>query len=140
MQLPTFESMRELAVTVYDDFQGNNVRSKQFSLFVLDKLARITKKELGNVFMDAALFGSYARGDHDQDSDIDICLILDCEQEEIYSTYRYQTSDEKFNLVYQYGVNIDLIHITNTELHNPTRTITRLIKKEGVFWSKLEKN
>lgn len=50
---------------------------------VLNQIYRGTKTVVGNPLRDVILFGSYARGDYDEESDIDIALIIDLEREEL---------------------------------------------------------
>ena len=46
------------------------------------------------------LYGSYARGDNTEESDIDIMILVDLNQEKIE-----QYSDEISELIYEYNVN-----------------------------------
>lgn len=43
----------------------------------------IAKKLADNSLYRVYLYGSYARGDYDEESDIDIMIIVDCEKEQI---------------------------------------------------------
>lgn len=43
----------------------------------------MAKKLVGNKLYRIYLYGSYARGDYDEESDIDIMLILDCNKNEV---------------------------------------------------------
>lgn len=103
-------------------------------MFVLNELAIFTEDDLGSIFVDAALFGSYAREENNDESDIDICLILDCTQEDIYTKYKHQSFDVKFELYMTYDIPVDILCITKDELQKPTRIVTSIIKREGIFW------
>lgn len=46
-------------------------------------------ESLGNIINDIILFGSYARGDFDQESDVDVMILLDCSQQDL-PKYRNQ--------------------------------------------------
>ena len=50
---------------------------------LLNQIYRETHNVVGSPLKDVILFGSYARGDYDEESDIDIALIIDLEREEL---------------------------------------------------------
>ena len=43
---------------------------------ILSKIAEVAKNTFGNTLQAVILYGSYARGDYDDASDIDIMIIL----------------------------------------------------------------
>lgn len=50
---------------------------------LLAKIAATAKMVFGEQLNDIILFGSYARGDFDEESDVDILLTVACENEEL---------------------------------------------------------
>ena len=48
---------------------------------ILNQIYRNTHSIIGDPLIDVILFGSYARGDYDEGSDIDIALIVDMDRE-----------------------------------------------------------
>lgn len=60
------------------------------------------------------LFGSYARGDYNAESDVDIMILLDIPDMEI-KQYRHQLSDMTFDFNMDYD--IDIKPIVKNELH-----------------------
>jgi len=60
------------------------------------------------------LYGSYARGDYRDDSDIDIMILLDIPDEEI-KAYRHQLSDMTFDFNMEYD--LDIKPIAKSEAH-----------------------
>ena len=50
---------------------------------ILSRIYKNTHSIVGNPLIDVILFGSYARGDYDEESDIDIALIVDLAREEL---------------------------------------------------------
>lgn len=50
---------------------------------VLGKVKENSKHIYGNKLDRIILYGSYARGDNTEESDIDIMILLDCDREEI---------------------------------------------------------
>ena len=66
------------------------------------------------------LYGSYARGDYTNESDIDIMIILDCTKEEV-KTYRKQIS----RLASRIGLKYDVM-------------VSVLLRDKGSFYENLE--
>lgn len=68
--------------------------------------------EARNIFGDKlasiVLFGSYARGDFDEESDIDILILADMSQEELAS-YREHIDTLCGDLLWEYGIVISAI-------------------------------
>lgn len=56
---------------------------------------------------DAYLYGSYARGDYHSESDVDILLIVDLEQQEI-SKHRMAVASVSSRLSLEYGVTVSV--------------------------------
>lgn len=50
---------------------------------VLNKVRSESKRLYGSRLDKIILYGSYARGDHTEESDIDIMIVLDCDMDEI---------------------------------------------------------
>lgn len=57
----------------------------------------------GNRVKQIILYGSYARGDFDVESDIDIAAIVDCTREEI-SAYQRQLAEVASDLDLEFGI------------------------------------
>lgn len=65
-------------------------------------IAQILGKQLNRII----LYGSYARGDFQQDSDIDIMILADIDPKEI-SSYGDKVYDVTYNFEMQYGIEIN---------------------------------
>ncbi len=61
-------------------------------LKILFELKKIMQKLFGNKLREIILYGSYARGEQDNESDIDIMILVD-ENEENLRKYRYKIAD-----------------------------------------------
>lgn len=59
---------------------------------ILKQIADYSKELLGDKFKNVILYGSYARGDYDEESDIDIMIMVDMPRDELYK-YRKLMSD-----------------------------------------------
>ena len=78
----------------------------------LNEIMQRTAAELKNLFgskLDSViLFGSYARGDFDEDSDIDILILVDLPAEKL-SAYRAEIDSLCGSLLFEYGVVVSAI-------------------------------
>ena len=90
-----------------------------------------------NIFKDdlykVIVYGSYARGDYDENSDIDIMILVNTPVEKINSCYD-QVSDCAFDFMMKYGVDISPV-IKNVEHFNYWKEdlpYYRNVMKEGV--------
>lgn len=86
-----------------------------------DTLKIILKKyleELGKIYgtylKSVILYGSYARGDYKEDSDIDIMILLDLSDMDI-KAYRHKLSDVTFDFNMDYD--LDIKPIAKSEEH-----------------------
>ena len=68
---------------------------------VLDKVCDKAKSVFGDSLIAVKLYGSYARGDYDDESDIDIMVVVDKSIADI-SAYEKQFSDFAFDLTLEY--------------------------------------
>ncbi len=83
--------------------------------------------------VDAILFGSYARGDNDEGSDIDVLLLVNASREDI-SRRNWQVGDMAAELLLRYGVLVSPI-VENRDYFNANAEVLpfyRNISREGV--------
>lgn len=57
--------------------------TKELINLALDRLTEETRKEYGDMLKRVILFGSCARGDFDDESDVDIMILLDVSPEQL---------------------------------------------------------
>lgn len=89
----------------------------------------IFKKDLSSV----VLYGSYARGDYNENSDVDVMVLVKTQEENI-SNYRDRVSDCAFEYLMKYGVDISPV-IKNVNHFNywvNNLPYYRNVQKEGV--------
>jgi len=65
----------------------------------------IVKEIYGDSLRQVILYGSYARGDYNNDSDIDIMILVDEEDEKI-NAYRMQLSDKTFDFNFENDIQV----------------------------------
>ena len=102
---------------------------------LVHQIAREYKSDLqklyGSEFNSLILFGSYARGDYHEESDIDFALILNKESvrgaEEIFRTSKLRTA-----LELKYGVAISILSASKSKLERSLQGVYQSIRKEGM--------
>ena len=70
---------------------------------IIRKIVDFSKETFAEKFNSVILYGSYARGDYDEESDIDIMIMVDMSRGEL-AKYRRKMSDFCADLDLQYNV------------------------------------
>ena len=100
---------------------------------IIQDFAKNVRKILGNSLDSVIVYGSNARGDYSELSDIDIMLLVSLGEEEI-KKISDQISDLAFDFMMKYGVDISPV-ITNIDHFNywvDNLSYYRNIRDEGV--------
>ena len=100
---------------------------------IKEDFAKNARKILGNSLDSVILYGSYARGDYSEFSDIDVMLLVSLGDEDI-KKISDQISDLAFDFMMKYGVDISPV-ITNTDHFNywvDNLPYYRNVRDEGV--------
>lgn len=74
---------------------------------IIDEFVNQVNKSLGNRVKKIILYGSYARGDYNENSDIDIMILTDLSDDELYN-YFVKVSDIAYDIEEAYNFNIQL--------------------------------
>ncbi len=100
---------------------------------ILKEVYQNTSKLFDNKLIFAVLYGSYARGDYDFESDIDIALIVDMERTEIKKYSKALVSQMAYFLnMYDIVINFNEIPLKEFEEYKDTLPYYRNIYNEGV--------
>ena len=83
---------------------------------IIQDFAKSVRKMMGNSLDSVIVYGSYARGDYSELSDIDVMLLVSLGEEEI-KEISDQISDLAFDFMMKYGVDISPV-ITNVDHFN----------------------
>ena len=99
---------------------------------IVQDFANNVRKMLGNSLDSVIVYGSYARGDYSELSDVDVMLLVSLKEE--IKRISDQISDLAFDFMIKYGVDISPV-ITNTEHFNywvDNLPYYRNVRDEGV--------
>ena len=100
---------------------------------IIQDFAKSVRKMMGNSLDSVIVYGSYARGDYSELSDIDVMLLVSLGEEDI-KKISDQISDLAFDFMMKYGVDISPV-ITNIEHFNywvDNLPYYRNVRDEGV--------
>ena len=100
---------------------------------ILDRVVLSSKEIFGEKLCDVILFGSYARGDYDEESDIDILLVADMPTEDM-RRYREALDSLSGDLLYDYGVLVSIIEkdVETFKKYADVLPFYKKINEEGV--------
>lgn len=100
---------------------------------LLDRVCVKAKEVFGDSLTAVKLFGSYARGDYDDESDIDIMIVVDMNTEEL-PDYEKIFSDFAFDLTLEYKTlpSVLLQDRETYEKYKASHPFFRNIEREGV--------
>lgn len=70
---------------------------------IMNRIVAFSKETFGEKFKNVILYGSYARGDYDDESDIDVMIMVDMSCEDLVK-YRRKMNDFCADLDLQYNV------------------------------------
>lgn len=100
----------------------------------LEKLLKEIRSGLstlyGNTLCGVYLFGSYARGEQDEESDLDILIVL--KHYELYSTEIERTGELISTLSLKYGVSISRKFVTENHWATLDSALLRNLRAEAI--------
>ena len=112
---------------------SKNVNITNVNQEALNETTHILKKLLKDNLIKIILYGSYARGDYNDLSDIDVFVLVNNKKEELNNILN-QIIDKLFDLDLKYNITINPL-IENTEIYDEYKDCSLLfenIEKEGV--------
>jgi predicted nucleotidyltransferase len=97
---------------------------------ILEELKAGLQEIYGPRLRQILLFGSYARGDADPDSDIDVAIVLEDYQNQ--RTERSRTDDLTYRLSFDNDTVIQDLFLRQREIDEPWQPLHANIRREGV--------
>jgi len=100
---------------------------------MLEDVLNYAKRELGNLLNSVILYGSYARGDYDAESDVDVMIIADISSDEVKKLTK-KFSDFSLDIDLKYDIVLSLIiqDKATFERYKATYPLFKNIEREGV--------
>ena len=100
---------------------------------IITSVSGIYRSEYKNAIKRIMLYGSYARGDNTESSDIDLVAIVDGDRQELQQKLKY-VWNETAQIGYTYNVIISptVIPYTEFEMYKDTLPYYSNIEKEGI--------
>ena len=100
---------------------------------ILEKFTEEMRSIFGEKLIELILFGSYARGDYHENSDIDIMIIADIEEKDVMR-YVYLMSEALSDLSIEYDIMISPIiePLIKYESYKNTIPFLQKVQKEGI--------
>ena len=114
--------------------QGGRFAASAISADMARDIAMSLREIFGQKMRTALLYGSYARGDHDAESDVDVAVLLDMPRNEI-RRYRKQVVALATRLFMKYDKLVSITEIPGNdyEAYRNTLPFYRNIAEEGVL-------
>lgn len=97
---------------------------------LLDRLARDLEILYGERYRGLVLYGSYARGDADEGSDVDLLLLLDGEVDTVRELLRAE--EVKWSLSLESGYTVSLLPVSLEAYRNSEEPFLWNARREGV--------
>lgn len=100
---------------------------------ILDRVAATARTALGDRLRGAYLYGSYARGDYDAESDVDILVLADVPREKL-AVYKkpFLKATSDLGLEYDVVVTVTLKDTDTFEKYLDAVPFYQNVRKEGV--------
>ena len=100
---------------------------------ITETIVKEAKVRLGDMLDAVVLYGSYARGDYDKESDIDIMVRVACTKDQL-ENYRHILSDVASNLSLDYNVMVSVSVVDTETFHRYRRHLPYFenVEKEGI--------
>ena len=98
----------------------------------ITKLKTLLSQKLGNSLKNVLLYGSKARGDYDNDSDIDILVVADGVDYEMKDTIRDVVLDIQLEYSVPISAHIRSFDYFNTQQNNRLNLFIHNVEREGI--------
>ena len=83
--------------------------NKNEAMIILSEVFERSKELFGSRLADCYLYGSYARGDYDEESDVDILLTVDCAGYDDIRKYRKSIAKIDSDISLDHNITVSII-------------------------------
>jgi uncharacterized protein len=98
---------------------------------VIKDFTETMKNHYGDRLSKIILYGSYARGDFHEESDIDFLVLLNDEEVRAMKELS-NTNDEVYDLTLKHDILVSMFATSKRKFETATQAFYRFIKKEGI--------
>ena len=111
----------------------SDVRDREQTNIVINEIVNETLRLLQNKVYKIFLYGSYARGDFTEESDVDILILLNCQKEQVMQ-YRKQISRLSSRMSLKNDIEISLLLRDRETFESGENVLPfyKNIKREGI--------
>lgn len=99
---------------------------------IIQEFTEQAKAHYGNRLSKIILFGSYARGEANEDSDVDLMLLLN-DDDVSSNNEKTQIFDISWSLFMKYSIIISALPVSLKKFISTNKALYRFIKKEGIY-------
>lgn len=124
-----------VCIMVESKFMNELLENKEMIVKkVLNETMKFTRKVFGFNFNKIILYGSYARGDYDEQSDMDLMIVVDIPNSELYK-YRDQVAvfSSILSLTYDFTISMQIQNSGVIEEYKNYVPFYSNIEKEGII-------
>lgn len=90
------------------------------------------KEEYAERLIDVILYGSYARGDEDGESDVDLLVLLKDIEDFWKEVHRISEIESQIHEIFDFKILVSAIPVSVTDFHNKKIPLFLNARKEGV--------
>ncbi|MCU0469451.1 MAG: nucleotidyltransferase domain-containing protein [Arcicella sp.] len=99
---------------------------------IIQEFTEQAKAHYGDRLAKIILFGSYARGEAHEDSDVDIMLLLN-DEEVSSNNEKTQIFDITWSLFMKYSIIVSALPLSFNKFISMNKALYRFVKKEGIY-------
>ncbi len=99
---------------------------------IIQEFTEQAKAHYGDRLSKIILFGSYARGEANEDSDVDLMLLLN-DDDVSSNNEKTQIFDISWSLFMKYSIIISALPVSLKKFISTNKALYRFIKKEGIY-------
>jgi len=99
---------------------------------IIAEFTEQAKAHYGNRLAKIILFGSYARGEAHDESDVDLMLLLN-DDEVSSNSEKTQIFDISWSLFMKYSIIISALPVSLKKFISTNKALYRFVKKEGIY-------
>jgi predicted nucleotidyltransferase len=99
---------------------------------IIAEFTEQAKAHYGDRLAKIILFGSYARGEANEESDVDLMLLLN-DDEVSANNEKNQIFDITWSLFMKYSIIISALPISFKKFISTNKALYRFVKKEGIY-------